>query len=129
MADRHFRKSNVIQIYNSKVLAETGCDGTFMDTRRRIASVGGRRQPAGVVAVVDGSSPHISSTTGFHPAIIPKSIDSSKMDSPRRNRNRAACRRCQRRKIKCDGVLPQCASCKKAKAACVNDGKQEVNRS
>ncbi|KAJ5596808.1 hypothetical protein N7450_003266 [Penicillium hetheringtonii] len=51
------------------------------------------------------------------------------MDSPRRNRNRAACRRCQRRKIKCDGALPQCASCKKANAACVNDGKQEVNRS
>ncbi|KAJ5089323.1 hypothetical protein N7532_008007 [Penicillium argentinense] len=51
------------------------------------------------------------------------------MDSPRRSRNRAACRRCQRRKIRCDGVLPQCASCKKANVACVNDGKQEVNRS
>lgn len=50
------------------------------------------------------------------------------MDSPRRSRNRAACRRCQRRKIRCDGDLPRCASCTKANAACVNDGKQEVNR-
>ncbi|KGO75029.1 Transcription factor, fungi [Penicillium italicum] len=50
------------------------------------------------------------------------------MDSPRRSRNRAACRRCQRRKIRCDGDLPRCASCRKANAACVNDGKQEVNR-
>ncbi|KAJ5351786.1 hypothetical protein N7452_000760 [Penicillium brevicompactum] len=50
------------------------------------------------------------------------------MDSPRRSRNRAACRRCQRRKIRCDGDLPRCASCKKAGVACVNDGKQEVSR-
>ncbi|KAJ5407287.1 hypothetical protein N7465_008571 [Penicillium sp. CMV-2018d] len=50
------------------------------------------------------------------------------MDSPRRSRNRAACRRCQRRKIRCDGDLPRCASCRKANVACVNDGKQEVNR-
>ncbi|KAJ5285054.1 hypothetical protein N7524_000360 [Penicillium chrysogenum] len=61
------------------------------------------------------------------------------MDSPRRSRNRAACVRCQRRKIRChvsrdprdlrdDGDLPWCASCRKANVACVNDGKQEVNR-
>jgi hypothetical protein len=50
------------------------------------------------------------------------------MDSPRRSRNRAACRRCQRRKIRCDGDLPRCASCRKANVVCVNDGKQEVNR-
>ncbi|CAG8924023.1 unnamed protein product [Penicillium salamii] len=50
------------------------------------------------------------------------------MDSPRRSRNRAACRRCQRRKIRCDGDLPRCASCKKASVACVTDGKQEVSR-
>ncbi|KAJ5385614.1 hypothetical protein N7517_003525 [Penicillium concentricum] len=50
------------------------------------------------------------------------------MDSPRRSRNRAACRRCQRRKIRCDGDLPRCASCRKANIVCVNDGKQEVNR-
>ncbi|KAJ6098432.1 hypothetical protein N7499_002806 [Penicillium canescens] len=50
------------------------------------------------------------------------------MDSPRRSRNRAACRRCQRRKIRCDGGLPQCSSCRKIGVACINDGKQEVNR-
>ncbi|KAL4884231.1 fungal-specific transcription factor domain-containing protein [Aspergillus karnatakaensis] len=51
------------------------------------------------------------------------------MDSPRRTRNRAACRRCQRRKIRCDGVTPSCGSCRKAGVSCINDGKQEVNRS
>ncbi|KAJ5331706.1 hypothetical protein N7476_001489, partial [Penicillium atrosanguineum] len=50
------------------------------------------------------------------------------MDSPRRSRNRAACRRCQRRKIRCDGEVPKCTSCKKANTPCVNDGKQEVSR-
>ncbi|KAJ5614610.1 hypothetical protein N7528_008264 [Penicillium herquei] len=50
------------------------------------------------------------------------------MDSPRRSRNRAACRRCQRRKIRCNGELPQCSACNKANVTCVNDGKQEVNR-
>ncbi|CAG8137466.1 unnamed protein product [Penicillium olsonii] len=50
------------------------------------------------------------------------------MDSPRRSRNRAACRRCQRRKIRCDGDLPRCASCRKANVDCVTDGKQEVSR-
>ncbi|RAK96504.1 Zn(II)2Cys6 transcription factor [Aspergillus ibericus CBS 121593] len=50
------------------------------------------------------------------------------MDSPRRNRNRAACRRCQRRKIRCDGNEPSCSSCLKAGAHCVNDGRQEVPR-
>ncbi|KAL3460821.1 fungal-specific transcription factor domain-containing protein [Aspergillus heterothallicus] len=51
------------------------------------------------------------------------------MDSPRRARNRAACKRCQRRKIRCDGILPSCGSCRKAGTPCVNDGKQEVHRS
>ncbi|KAL2817093.1 fungal-specific transcription factor domain-containing protein [Aspergillus granulosus] len=51
------------------------------------------------------------------------------MDSPRRARNRAACKRCQRRKIRCDGNLPSCTSCQKAGVPCVNDGKQEVHRS
>ncbi|KAL4873935.1 hypothetical protein BDV12DRAFT_158780 [Aspergillus spectabilis] len=51
------------------------------------------------------------------------------MDSPRRTRNRAACRRCQRRKIRCDGMTPSCGSCRKAGASCINDGKQEVHRS
>ncbi|BCS05495.1 Zn(II)2Cys6 transcription factor [Aspergillus luchuensis] len=50
------------------------------------------------------------------------------MDSPRRNRNRAACRRCQRRKIRCDGNEPSCSSCLKTGVSCVNDGKQEVTR-
>nr|XP_001390711.2 hypothetical protein ANI_1_470044 [Aspergillus niger CBS 513.88] len=50
------------------------------------------------------------------------------MESPRRNRNRAACKRCQRRKIRCDGNEPSCSSCLKAGASCVNDGKQEVTR-
>ncbi|KAJ5673419.1 hypothetical protein N7507_002546 [Penicillium longicatenatum] len=50
------------------------------------------------------------------------------MDSPRRSRNRAACRRCQRRKIRCNGDRPQCSACKKANVACVNDEKQQVNR-
>ncbi|KAJ5161876.1 hypothetical protein N7492_007268 [Penicillium capsulatum] len=50
------------------------------------------------------------------------------MDSPRRSRNRAACQRCQRRKIRCDGSLPQCSACVKADVTCVNEGKQEVNR-
>ncbi|KAJ5535877.1 hypothetical protein N7513_009063 [Penicillium frequentans] len=50
------------------------------------------------------------------------------MDSPRRSRNRAACRRCQRRKIRCNGDQPQCSACKKANVACVNDEKQQVNR-
>ncbi|KAL2817259.1 fungal-specific transcription factor domain-containing protein [Aspergillus cavernicola] len=51
------------------------------------------------------------------------------MDSPRRARNRAACTRCQRRKIRCDGNLPSCGSCRKAAVPCINDGKQEVHRS
>ncbi|KAB8203308.1 fungal-specific transcription factor domain-containing protein [Aspergillus parasiticus] len=51
------------------------------------------------------------------------------MDSPRRNRNRAACRRCQRRKIRCDGQTPRCGSCQKASTPCINDGKQLVQRS
>ncbi|KAJ5624958.1 hypothetical protein N7510_001267 [Penicillium lagena] len=51
------------------------------------------------------------------------------MDSPRRPRNPAACRRCQRRKIRCNGALPRCGSCAKANATCINDGKQEVSRS
>ncbi|PYI36263.1 putative Zn(II)2Cys6 transcription factor [Aspergillus indologenus CBS 114.80] len=51
------------------------------------------------------------------------------MDSPRRARNRAACRRCQRRKIRCDGITPTCGACQKSGVACVNDGKQEVHRS
>ncbi|KAL2843869.1 fungal-specific transcription factor domain-containing protein [Aspergillus pseudoustus] len=51
------------------------------------------------------------------------------MDSPRRARNRAACKRCQRRKIRCDGNLPSCSSCQKAGVPCINDGKQEVHRS
>ncbi|RAH39680.1 Zn(II)2Cys6 transcription factor [Aspergillus brunneoviolaceus CBS 621.78] len=51
------------------------------------------------------------------------------MDSPRRARNRAACRRCQRRKIRCDGITPTCGACRKSGVACVNDGKQEVHRS
>ncbi|KAL4903817.1 hypothetical protein BDW74DRAFT_185911 [Aspergillus multicolor] len=51
------------------------------------------------------------------------------MDSPRRTRNRAACKRCQRRKIRCDGNIPSCGSCLKAGVACINDGKQEVHRS
>lgn len=50
------------------------------------------------------------------------------MDSPRRSRNRAACQRCQKRKIRCDGSLPQCSACVKANVTCVNEGKQEVNR-
>ncbi|KAL5042344.1 hypothetical protein BDW71DRAFT_211283 [Aspergillus fruticulosus] len=51
------------------------------------------------------------------------------MDSPKRTRNRAACKRCQRRKIRCDGNIPSCGSCLKAGVACINDGKQEVHRS
>ncbi|KAJ6120930.1 hypothetical protein N7523_005210 [Penicillium sp. IBT 18751x] len=48
------------------------------------------------------------------------------MDSPRRSRNRAACRRCQRRKIRCDGEVPKCTSCKKANTPCVNDDTMRV---
>ncbi|KAL4962537.1 transcription factor domain-containing protein [Aspergillus stella-maris] len=51
------------------------------------------------------------------------------MDTPRRSRNRAACKRCQRRKIRCDGHVPSCGSCRKAGVECVNDGMQEVHRS
>ncbi|KAL4896121.1 putative Zn(II)2Cys6 transcription factor [Aspergillus ambiguus] len=51
------------------------------------------------------------------------------MDSPRRLRNRAACRRCHRRKIRCDGNTPSCTACQKAGAVCINDGTQEVHRS
>ncbi|KAF7593827.1 hypothetical protein BBP40_010762 [Aspergillus hancockii] len=51
------------------------------------------------------------------------------MDSPRKNRNRAACRRCQRRKIRCDGQLPRCGSCQKGNSPCINDGRQLVQRS
>ncbi|KAL4746724.1 hypothetical protein BDW72DRAFT_210206 [Aspergillus terricola var. indicus] len=51
------------------------------------------------------------------------------MDSPKRTRNRAACKRCQRRKIRCDGNIPSCGSCLKAGVPCINDGKQEVHRS
>ncbi|CEO59191.1 hypothetical protein PMG11_03874 [Penicillium brasilianum] len=50
------------------------------------------------------------------------------MITPRRSRNRAACRRCQRRKIRCNGETPSCGACIKANVPCVNDGKQEVNR-
>ncbi|KAI2791146.1 hypothetical protein POX_c04002 [Penicillium oxalicum] len=45
-----------------------------------------------------------------------------------RGRNRAACRRCQRRKIRCNGDTPTCGACRKANVPCVNEGKQEVNR-
>ncbi|KAJ6031878.1 hypothetical protein N7540_002610 [Penicillium herquei] len=62
------------------------------------------------------------------PNILESNSTGFGMDSPRRSRNRAACRRCQRRKIRCNGELPQCSACKKANVACVNDGKQEVNR-
>ncbi|KAL2868116.1 Zn(II)2Cys6 transcription factor [Aspergillus lucknowensis] len=51
------------------------------------------------------------------------------MNSPKRTRNRAACKRCQRRKIRCDGNLPTCSSCQKAGVSCINNGKQEVHRS
>ncbi|KAL4920698.1 fungal-specific transcription factor domain-containing protein [Aspergillus aurantiobrunneus] len=51
------------------------------------------------------------------------------MDSPKRTRNRVACKRCQRRKIRCDGNVPSCGSCRKARVSCINDGKQEVHRS
>ncbi|KAL4806261.1 fungal-specific transcription factor domain-containing protein [Aspergillus unguis] len=52
------------------------------------------------------------------------------MDSPKRPRNRIACKRCQRRKIRCDGnIVDSCGSCRKAGVACINDGKQEVHRS
>ncbi|KAL3476915.1 fungal-specific transcription factor domain-containing protein [Aspergillus californicus] len=46
------------------------------------------------------------------------------MDSPRKTRNRAACKRCRRRKIRCDGTLPSCGSCGKAGVPCINDGKE-----
>ncbi|KAH8434177.1 Zn(II)2Cys6 transcription factor [Aspergillus melleus] len=51
------------------------------------------------------------------------------MDSAKKNRNRAACRRCQRRKIRCDGQAPRCGSCHKANVPCISDGKQVVHRS
>ncbi|PLB48920.1 Zn(II)2Cys6 transcription factor [Aspergillus steynii IBT 23096] len=51
------------------------------------------------------------------------------MDSAKKNRNRAACRRCQRRKIRCDGQAPRCGSCQKANVPCISDGKQVVHRS
>ncbi|KAL4800319.1 fungal-specific transcription factor domain-containing protein [Aspergillus venezuelensis] len=51
------------------------------------------------------------------------------MNTPKRSRNRAACKRCQRRKIRCDGHVPSCGSCRKAGIECVNDGMQEVHRS
>ncbi|KAJ5167263.1 uncharacterized protein N7482_006044 [Penicillium canariense] len=50
------------------------------------------------------------------------------MESSRRSRTRAACRRCQRRKIRCNGETPSCAACIRASVPCVNDGTQEVNR-
>lgn len=55
-------------------------------------------------------------------------ISSGPMNTPRRSRNRAACRRCQRRKIRCNGETPSCGACIKANVPCVTDGKQEVNR-
>lgn len=55
-------------------------------------------------------------------------ISSGPMNTPRRSRNRAACQRCQRRKIRCNGETPSCGACIKANVPCVNDGKQEVNR-
>ncbi|KAF7718199.1 Positive regulator of purine utilization [Penicillium ucsense] len=50
------------------------------------------------------------------------------MNSRQQGRNRAACRRCQRRKIRCNGETPTCGACLKANVPCVNEGKQEVNR-
>ncbi|KAL3426744.1 hypothetical protein PVAG01_00253 [Phlyctema vagabunda] len=45
---------------------------------------------------------------------------------PRRaTRTRAACQRCQRRKIKCDGATPVCSSCKKAGTTCLESGKPQ----
>ncbi|OBT98104.2 hypothetical protein VE01_03862 [Pseudogymnoascus verrucosus] len=38
-------------------------------------------------------------------------------------RIRVACLRCQRRKIRCDGVIPSCGSCSKAGAECMDGGK------
>ncbi|KAL4782206.1 fungal-specific transcription factor domain-containing protein [Aspergillus varians] len=51
------------------------------------------------------------------------------MDLPKRTRTRAACKRCQRRKVRCDENVPSCGSCRKAGVSCVSDGKQEVHRS
>ncbi|KAH8697394.1 fungal-specific transcription factor domain-containing protein [Talaromyces proteolyticus] len=50
-------------------------------------------------------------------------------DSSSKTRIRAACRRCQRRKIKCGGEFPSCGACQKASVPCVREGKQEVQRS
>ncbi|KAK5991734.1 Positive regulator of purine utilization-like protein [Cladobotryum mycophilum] len=54
------------------------------------------------------------------------SIGSSTQPAPRRARTRArvsaACVRCQKRKIRCDGVLPICSACQKAGARCIDGG-------
>ncbi|KAH8665189.1 fungal-specific transcription factor domain-containing protein [Tricladium varicosporioides] len=38
-------------------------------------------------------------------------------------RVRVACLRCQRRKIRCDGVIPSCGSCSKGGVECIDGGK------
>ncbi|KAH6673288.1 fungal-specific transcription factor domain-containing protein [Halenospora varia] len=38
-------------------------------------------------------------------------------------RVRVACLRCQRRKIRCDGVVPSCGSCSKGGVECIDGGK------
>ncbi|RDW64982.1 hypothetical protein BP6252_10633 [Coleophoma cylindrospora] len=50
--------------------------------------------------------------------------DNNRGKTRRTNRTRAACTRCQRRKIKCDGSMP-CASCRKARVACVENARQQ----
>ncbi|KIX97987.1 uncharacterized protein Z520_06066 [Fonsecaea multimorphosa CBS 102226] len=47
---------------------------------------------------------------------------SSQRPNKVRSRISAACVRCQKRKIRCDGAVPACGACRKAGASCVGGG-------
>ncbi|OQV07231.1 Fungal Zn2-Cys6 binuclear cluster domain-containing protein [Cladophialophora immunda] len=59
-----------------------------------------------------------------YPDQVPGSGDGSQRPA-RARRVRLACLRCQTRKIKCDGNIPQCSGCRRAGAQCI-DGKKTI---
>lgn len=47
---------------------------------------------------------------------------------PREKAVKIACRTCQRRKVKCDGLRPQCNACKLRHGSCCYDGPEDSTR-
>ncbi|WYZ33939.1 hypothetical protein EsH8_I_000215 [Colletotrichum jinshuiense] len=65
-----------------------------------------------------------ASTAAFHPEspVSPRTVPPAGgrgPPPPRKSRVALACKRCKRRKQRCDGAHPSCNSCEKANSACV----------